>query len=325
MRPNSGQLEIIPLNQLIEIYQTITKVGKLYIHSFSYTQSAEIQNFSHVLQASNGWEPETRTPWTAFITQSGKLYVVYPANGQVAQINIGDNIAIQVSCGYGHLAFINDKGEVRIWGNNQYGQLGLGDTEPRDYPTLIPELIDVVQISCGYTHTALITGTGDLYIWGQLKLGNSYNLLVPTVVSQVIDHRHKIIAIPKIKQVSCGNCGTAILSNSGQLYVVDNHRPNNLLTQIPFPGKMISVDCQGTNLSFALSEDGSVYSCVYGKLEIEKGQWDAIFVSGSYTISKHGNLFFRSRWETPKKIPCKSKVIYVTSSPSHTAYIALPY
>ena len=56
--------------------------------------------------------------------------------------------------------FINSKddGFVYSWGNNEYGQLGHGDTEDRKVPTLIDGLTKIKKIYCGGFHTMAING-----------------------------------------------------------------------------------------------------------------------------------------------------------------------
>ena len=67
--------------------------------------------------------------------------------------------------------------------SNKYGELGLGDCNPRYHPSLITYFLNnnerINQISCGYKHTLVKTTTGKVYSWGyggKGQLGrNSYN------------------------------------------------------------------------------------------------------------------------------------------------------
>jgi alpha-tubulin suppressor-like RCC1 family protein len=43
-----------------------------------------------------------------------------------------------------HSAFLNDKNELFVWGNNEFGQLGLGSEES---VVLTPEMVDTQAIS----------------------------------------------------------------------------------------------------------------------------------------------------------------------------------
>ena len=64
-----------------------------------------------------------------------------------------------------HGAAITAEGHLYTWGNNGYGQLGLGDTTDRQRPERVA-LNDVVAVATGAGHTAAITANGDLYFWG---------------------------------------------------------------------------------------------------------------------------------------------------------------
>jgi alpha-tubulin suppressor-like RCC1 family protein len=58
---------------------------------------------------------------------------------------------------------------VFSFGDNQFGQLGLGKTinELRyiDWPTVIPNLLSIKKIACNH-HSAAIGSKGELYFWG---------------------------------------------------------------------------------------------------------------------------------------------------------------
>ncbi|KAK3265672.1 hypothetical protein CYMTET_25664 [Cymbomonas tetramitiformis] len=89
--------------------------------------------------------------------------------------------AVQVSCGKAHTCVLLEEGEVRCWGNNEFGQLGYGHTrslgdEPGEMP---PPVVDlggkVLQISAGqYFNCALMEG-GDVRCWGDSRFGQTGN------------------------------------------------------------------------------------------------------------------------------------------------------
>lgn len=64
----------------------------------------------------------------------------------------------EISCGAYHVAVLTSRNEVFTWGCGANGRLGHGDTEDRNYPTLVEALKDknVRSISCGSTFTASI-------------------------------------------------------------------------------------------------------------------------------------------------------------------------
>ena len=60
-----------------------------------------------------------------------------------------------VACGSYHTMIIDMESNIWVMGNNEYGQLGLGDNDIRKTPTKIPN-IKGNFISCGNNHTAII-------------------------------------------------------------------------------------------------------------------------------------------------------------------------
>ena len=78
----------------------------------------------------------------------------------------------QVSCGYYHaLGVAKKKGgglQLYGWGNNQNGQLGLGDrdkrTEPQ--PVTFPNKDEVKWVESGGFFSGALTVKGDVYCWG---------------------------------------------------------------------------------------------------------------------------------------------------------------
>lgn len=81
-----------------------------------------------------------------------------------------------------------DDGDVKCWGRNNYGELGLGDSNPRgDAPNEMGDYLlpldfgteqDALSLGVGYTDSCAILASGDLKCWGfnyygQAGLGDS--------------------------------------------------------------------------------------------------------------------------------------------------------
>ncbi|MFO0586856.1 MAG: hypothetical protein U0441_04925 [Polyangiaceae bacterium] len=88
--------------------------------------------------------------------------------------------AVQIAAGWDHTCALLDDGAVKCWGHNDFGQLGLGDTESRgnslsdmgDHlpPVNLGEGLTVVQIAAGVGHTCAVTDVG-VKCWGRNDLG----------------------------------------------------------------------------------------------------------------------------------------------------------
>ncbi len=95
--------------------------------------------------------------------------------GDVAPVDIGaGRTAVNISSEFGHTCVILDTGDVRCWGRNGSGQLGLGhmnnigdDEAPSTEPTVdLGVGRTATEIEVGRDHTCAILDTGDVRCWG---------------------------------------------------------------------------------------------------------------------------------------------------------------
>jgi cysteine-rich repeat protein len=100
---------------------------------------------------------------------------------------LGLSDAIQVATGRFHTCAVHRAGGVSCWGDNDYGQLGLGvageaETTPKAIP--VSTLSGVIAITAGEYHTCAISSSRDVFCWGrnnlgQLGLGNNIDTASP--------------------------------------------------------------------------------------------------------------------------------------------------
>jgi len=85
-----------------------------------------------------------------------------------------------------HSGAITESGKLYMWGSNTDGQLGLGDTQNRNIPSLVPPITfnneRIISLSLGYYHSGVVTETLKVYtcgynIFGQLGLGDTKDRL----------------------------------------------------------------------------------------------------------------------------------------------------
>ncbi|CAD8180558.1 unnamed protein product [Paramecium pentaurelia] len=107
-----------------------------------------------------------------------------------------------IACGQWHMIIRTNNG-IYVWGNNDDGQLGLGDYEPRNEPELLD--IQFGNIVCGSYHT-LIYQSDFLYTFGR---GNKGQLLINKDKSCVPIK----IEYQNIKFIAAGDFQTFIYSN----------------------------------------------------------------------------------------------------------------
>lgn len=98
------------------------------------------------------------------------------------------NVAAIAAGGEYSLALLKD-GSLRAWGNNSYGQLGIGtNTYSENIPVTVAGLSNVTAVSGGSFHSLALLKDGSLRAWGQNsrgQLGNGTNAgsNVPIAVS----------------------------------------------------------------------------------------------------------------------------------------------
>ncbi len=84
-----------------------------------------------------------------------------------------DIVIGQTRFGKSHFFAITKKNEVYAWGENEHGQLGLGDTKLRKTPELLKPYDSEIwdTIIAGDCHTIAITKNKNIYVWGNNSKG----------------------------------------------------------------------------------------------------------------------------------------------------------
>lgn len=116
-----------------------------------------------------------------------------------------------------NLALLDDR-KLMAWGNNEYGQLGTGDTQPRSQPVPVQGLsgLNLVDIAAGGWHSTALTDEGEVYGWGRgehgrLGFGEDKS-------SKMVPQRVQYLAGEDIVQVSCGGTHSVALTRDGRIF-----------------------------------------------------------------------------------------------------------
>eukprot|EP01084_Bolivina_argentea_P309957 536202_1 len=174
------------------------------------------------------------------LTEDGNVWSFgYNNQGQLGHANqktnstptiieaLKDEHIVQISSGSFHSAVISQKGNLFCFGNNGYGQCGLGDNWNADI--LIPKKVDINKeykeekeplipsyVDCGGNHTLLLTENNFVMSWG---LGNNGQLGYKAekqkqATPKIID----VLSNKKIVKIACGGNHNLCVSEQGELY-----------------------------------------------------------------------------------------------------------
>ena len=142
--------------------------------------------------------------------------------GSGALADDADVRATFVACGWGHTVVLTGTGGVVVFGLNNWGQLGTGDTDDQPTPVLLAcaalDGVRIVGCAAGEDDTQLVSDDGRVFVMGgngcgQLGTGDTSAVNTPTQ----IDAAH--FGGAPVAAVACGACHTvAITRGEGKLY-----------------------------------------------------------------------------------------------------------
>ncbi|AAZ12184.1 regulator of chromosome condensation, putative [Trypanosoma equiperdum] len=82
---------------------------------------------------------------------------------------LSNQVVTDASCGSFHTAVLTKQGQIFVFGENTYGQLGLPTRQPRLLPEILPLPKRAISVSCGREHTCILLEDGDVMACGSLR------------------------------------------------------------------------------------------------------------------------------------------------------------
>ncbi|KEG11113.1 regulator of chromosome condensation [Trypanosoma grayi] len=195
-------------------------------------------------------------------------------------------VITQVSAGVSFVAALTDGQRVFTWGNNVYGQCGIGVdpkktriAEPKEITWLSDKMI--IQISCGCFFAMALSATGDVYTWGSIECcGNGLhpppsivpkNLLMTSLGSDSeasILLPVKVSGLSGIITVAAGSWHALALNALGEIFAwglgangrlgVGSTEDHHVPVKIALQAHMTRIGC-GPFTSFGISDEGKLY------------------------------------------------------------------
>lgn len=171
------------------------------------------------------------------------------------QISSFDNICY-VSCGLYHTAFITATGSLYTFGDNKYGQLGIGTTTATQHPIKVASNSPVIMVACGGKHTAFITEQSQLYTFGSNKFGQLGVTGMEESLKPLL-----VASDAKVISVACGYDHTAFITESGRLYICGHYGAESIYqpVQLNILSNVTSVSC-GEGTTMYITEAAEAYA-----------------------------------------------------------------
>ena len=239
---------------------------------------------------------------SAVITKD--IYIFGMINNNILDPTLisNDNNIVKIAFGSRHALALTDNGKIYVFGDNRWGQLGLGDNnDHNDIYTLksLENFNNIIEVATGDCHSLILMNTGQVYSFGNnfqgcLGLGNIVNKNRPTLIENFTNivkiaagHYHSLIltedkqiysfggdlfSIPLLTRnfnnvidISARNINCLILTQDNQIYGFKN---NEIVLTHKFIEPINNISC-GNGHALISMKDGKIYSVgnnAYGQL-----------------------------------------------------------
>ena len=189
-----------------------------YVLDNDYDDKPQKTSFSNISKISAGsyhslFQNNKGEMFACGYNQSGECGLGHFNHPQITPsliLNVPSNI-VKFVCGYNQNLFLDCEGNVYSVGDNEYGQLGLGNNTNQNVLKKIPNIPPIKIISSVNASSYLIDFEGNLWTFGDNKAGQlghgcKTNINVPKIINTLKD----------IQQISYGSCGFHFLAKNSQ-------------------------------------------------------------------------------------------------------------
>lgn len=214
----------------------------------------------------------------------------------------------EVVAGQYHSIGIKSNGTMWVWGDNYYGQLGIGSTVDVPTPTQIGTANNWTKIAAGYNHSFAINNTGVLSAWGMgtagiLGTGNVSSAHAPQQVGM------------NISKVSAGEEHSVLINQSGALCGTGGNSYGELGNGLN--SNLLSFTCTTTGTSI-INLSGNL---IFDDVAIGSSRSETLTIqnAGETTLQVNSIMYpsggFSGDWDSGSIAPGGSKQVEVTFAP----------
>lgn len=202
----------------------------------------------------------------------------------------------QISAGHYHSLGIKD-GYLFSWGNNAFGQLGLGDNIDRYEPSLVSQDNTWVSVAAGNYHSLAIKNNGSvntLYVFGkndhgQLGLNSSLaQVNIPTMVNSSFNEisLYNTESLPSGSIINIENTKYIFNHSSGKTYDVDDRYVLSegayVISGVPSTHPIAFLNAGKTDLFTYVGQNNAGTKVING--------YEYTFYHGNVTVNVYGNF-----------------------------------
>jgi alpha-tubulin suppressor-like RCC1 family protein len=212
----SSYTPVYVLNEFNEPFENVTSIASGTSHVLLLTEQNEL--------------------WAWGKNENGQLANNTPTsyNRPIRIVGLPSNRIVQIAAGDAHSMVLLDNGEIWSWGDNAFGQLGIGDDVSALIPTQVRQengepLTNIISIAAGAFHSLALSNDG--YIWafghnenGQLGTGSSANLSIPAKVQ----HPDNGESLDEIVFIAAGSSHSLAIQNNGAIWAWGNNKYGQL-------------------------------------------------------------------------------------------------
>jgi len=208
------------------------------------------------------------TLWTIgenFYGQLGLGYVTPNRHSSPVQVGALTDWSDAGGVGGSHVAVVKTDGTLWTWGQNQYGELGLGDIDKRSLPVQVGTDEDWSEAAGGDGYILAVKTDGTLWSWGRgytgrLGLGDQTKHSSPVQVGSDMDW----------SRVSTGRSSSAAIKTNGKLYTWGENDDGQLgqgtTVSGNFSPEQVGTDedwseVEMSNHMTAIKTDGTLWTC----------------------------------------------------------------